>query len=340
MNIDQSKWHFDNNSTLLIVGNGFDLNLGLKTSYADFIASEQFFKISDSNSFAKYLKSKIEIQRWVDIENEIPLYLSGDFIKNGETIIDYNQLNVQVNFVTKEEAKSLWMNNLKQFKTEYDEVKRTLQSYLQTQVISDNLDSYKDKDACYLLSKVQSFVNLYVLNFNYTSSIERLVDLMNSNPTATNILHIHGSIEGEGIVFGIQDEIDINLKVSWSEYPYVYKSSSIYLQSHGINTLFEKCKHIIFFGYSLGETDSSYFKDFFMDLVNNKEEKQAKKIDIFYRDEEALDSLTTRIRDLTDGKVSTIRKNHNISFIPLTKIRETYTRPIARPIVSLGVRIM
>lgn len=36
MNIDRTKWLFGNNSTLLIVGKGFDLNLDLKTSYADF----------------------------------------------------------------------------------------------------------------------------------------------------------------------------------------------------------------------------------------------------------------------------------------------------------------
>lgn len=75
MEIDQSIWRFDNKSTLLIVGNGFDLNLGLKTSYANFIESEQFAKICNSNNFAKYLKNQNSIQRWVDIENEIPQYL-------------------------------------------------------------------------------------------------------------------------------------------------------------------------------------------------------------------------------------------------------------------------
>lgn len=32
--------------TLLIIGNGFDLNLGLKTSYSDFLASKEFEIIS------------------------------------------------------------------------------------------------------------------------------------------------------------------------------------------------------------------------------------------------------------------------------------------------------
>ncbi|MFR8357316.1 MAG: AbiH family protein [Parabacteroides sp.] len=32
------------NKTLLIIGNGFDLNLGLKTGYCDFIKSDYFKK--------------------------------------------------------------------------------------------------------------------------------------------------------------------------------------------------------------------------------------------------------------------------------------------------------
>jgi hypothetical protein len=333
MNIDRNKWLFGDNSTLLIVGNGFDLNLGLKTSYADFIASEQFLEICNSNNFAKYLKSKIDIQRWVDIENEIPQYLSGNFIDRdavidrespfGESCIIINGKKIAVY-----EAREFLTNNLKQFKTEYKEIKNTLVSYLQTQVISANLDNYKDTEAYYLLSKVKNLGNLYVLNFNYTSSIEKLIRFMKVDAIfGINILHIHGSIEDDGIVFGIQDEINSKIKESLSEYPYVYKSSSIYLQSYGINKLFEQCVHIIFFGYSLGETDSSYFNDFFEDLVDYKVNKKFKKIDIFYRDEEALDSLNSRIRDLTDGKVSTIRKNHDISLLPLSKIRDMYTEP-------------
>lgn len=262
-------------------------------------------------------------------------YLSGNFIDRDAVIDSYSEFEELCIIFNGEKLHKVdawkYLNkNLEQFKAEYNEVKNVLVSYLQTQVISENLDNYKDKDAYYLLSRVENFGNLYVINFNYTSTIEKLISsLKGESIYSNNRLHIHGSIEDNGIVFGIQDEIDSNIKESLSKYPYVYKSSSIYLQSYGINLLFEKCKHIIFFGYSLGETDSSYFRDFFMDLINDKEDKNAKKIDIFYRDEEALDSLTTRIRDLTDGKVSTIRKNHNISLLPLSKIREMYTEKIA-----------
>ena len=58
---------------VLILGNGFDLDLGLKTSYSDFMDSDDFKAIVDNNYFARYLEEKrSELGgNWIDIENEI-----------------------------------------------------------------------------------------------------------------------------------------------------------------------------------------------------------------------------------------------------------------------------
>ena len=60
--------------TCLIIGNGFDLNLGLPTSYGNFVESEQFKDmVTRGNKLAIHLKSKYELQNWIDIENELKL---------------------------------------------------------------------------------------------------------------------------------------------------------------------------------------------------------------------------------------------------------------------------
>ena len=85
---------------LLIIGNGFDLELGLKTSYKDFIESNIYAcyskKISvslepkktfdlkydiDINIF-KYFKDILSIQNWIDLEMEIGKLAS----RNMETV--------------------------------------------------------------------------------------------------------------------------------------------------------------------------------------------------------------------------------------------------------------
>ena len=52
---------------VLIIGNGFDLDLGLKTSYRDFIASKALEKYR-SNPVIQELIKRTHIERWIDIE--------------------------------------------------------------------------------------------------------------------------------------------------------------------------------------------------------------------------------------------------------------------------------
>jgi hypothetical protein len=61
--------------TCIVIGNGFDINLGLPTSYADFVKSTHFDDmVKRGNELAKHLKSKFELQNWIDIENELKSY--------------------------------------------------------------------------------------------------------------------------------------------------------------------------------------------------------------------------------------------------------------------------
>ncbi len=60
---------------IIIIGNGFDLSLGLKTSYKDFIVSDYFNSLLEKhNTLAIYLYKKQEINNWVDIEKELTEY--------------------------------------------------------------------------------------------------------------------------------------------------------------------------------------------------------------------------------------------------------------------------
>jgi len=59
---------------VVIIGNGFDLNLGRKTSYKDFIQSDQFKELIQSkNSLCIDLNNQLQERNWVDIEMEFML---------------------------------------------------------------------------------------------------------------------------------------------------------------------------------------------------------------------------------------------------------------------------
>ena len=60
---------------VVIIGNGFDLSLGLKTSYTDFIKDNTFLSLIDEkNEFAEHLQKKSKLQNWIDIELELSKY--------------------------------------------------------------------------------------------------------------------------------------------------------------------------------------------------------------------------------------------------------------------------
>lgn len=68
---------------IVIIGNGFDLNLGLKSGYQDYIKSAYFESlISKRNYLAMYLKKQNNLQRWIDIENELKNTLKSKYTRS------------------------------------------------------------------------------------------------------------------------------------------------------------------------------------------------------------------------------------------------------------------
>lgn len=65
---------------LLIIGNGFDINLGLKTRYSDFMRWWISNDIVHIGSLLEYLRNKFNKSsnhdelRWIDLENELKVY--------------------------------------------------------------------------------------------------------------------------------------------------------------------------------------------------------------------------------------------------------------------------
>ena len=80
---------------LLVIGNGFDLALGLKTSYLDFMRWLKNEHYMDDAYLYKYLSSKFYQQRWIDIENELRQY-SLSFFDIGEMNIKLSSKNERI----------------------------------------------------------------------------------------------------------------------------------------------------------------------------------------------------------------------------------------------------
>lgn len=71
---------------LLIIGDGFDLDLGRNTRYSDF-AKSGFWAKNLKSQLYRYLSQKSQIEKWFDLEGElanIQVYIDYDAILHRE----------------------------------------------------------------------------------------------------------------------------------------------------------------------------------------------------------------------------------------------------------------
>lgn len=274
---------------LLVIGNGFDLALGLKTSYPDFMEWLKNVHYMDDAYLYKFLRSKLDQQRWIDIENELRQY-SLSFSEIGEMNIKLSNQNEQMYNSLRNEHKTLCKNLCEYLKIQVDK-----KDWLET--------SRKNNSIRQLLKKVNG-VPLYVINFNYTQTIFKIESF-----PIKSMKQIHGSLDnGENIVFGVEDSSNLT-----KEHSFLYKSYNPTLNVDHLNERFEDAKHILFYGYSLGQTDHSYFEDFFKEQSTKGCER--KKFDFFYYGQEGYDDLFWQLRTLTGNRMAQFKQFNDVEFI-------------------------
>jgi hypothetical protein len=266
---------------VLLIGNGFDLNYGLKTGYCDFIKSKNFtdLLIDNNNELATHLKSRHNIENWIDIENELKNYskfysgLKPDFFK------DYKNLSL------------------------------ALMSYL------NNLE-IKSNSKCTSYKLIESIANLstLIVDFNYTPTLQKIFKELEKQDYNLHIDHvkIHGSLETD-IIFGVEDkaniyEKDVFLKKSVNEN---FKAIDF---SEAINT----CSNFIIFGHSLGETDYMYYEDFFKKASKSKNYDN-RNIILYYHGEESYYNIFRQIDKLTSKNVTKFRQYNKVKLINTLK---------------------
>jgi hypothetical protein len=249
---------------ILIIGNGFDLNLGLKTGYKDFISSNEFTEIKN-NQLCEHLIKKLQLQNWIDIEKELKLYS----VTLGETLSNFEQ--------------------------EFSELCNALVAYLK-RIEADPINT--DTHAFLVFKKLlSSTTGLKVINFNYTNTVEKTYkDLKKTEISRDGLIKIHGSINENNIIFGVEDNANIH-----KEHIFIRKA---YAQNYGKRSIEEELlssQNITFFGLSLGESDHSHFKKLFMQCC--LDEYRRRIFTFYYFGKEGYKNLMMQIESLTENRL-------------------------------------
>lgn len=227
----------------LVIGNGFDLDAGLKTTYGDFVRSGYWpfnhsSKAQNIDTLASYLKEKSLLNTWFDVEET--LY---EYAKEGLGRATINGFNIG-----------------NQDKMDFETLKSSLTSYLQSQEVCFSMNNSSTAIAV-LNALLACGEQTKIYSFNYTD----LRKIANRYAITEDFSceHMHGTTSGDDIILGIGDKGDIN-----SHYFYFKKIASPNFSSHSIIPDMISSDEVIIFGHSLGMNDHPYFAPYINSLLN------------------------------------------------------------------------
>lgn len=271
---------------LFFIGNGFDINLGMKTRYSDFY---EYYKGTESkSSIIKDLKEEIAngIVNWSDLELAF-----GKYTKKLKDLNEFDEVyedivNNLAEYLTEEESKY----DFKKIKLDtFLEDLRSPEYYLADEDVQE-IRSYQSNWSNYSWS-----VNIITLN--YTRSIERIMDgsikdiaigpdIYNHTVTFKDIHHIHGYTDNR-LVLGLNDISQID-NVEFHEKEEIIealiKIKCNQVQRHNVDKvckrLIDEANLICIFGSSIGDTDNHWWQ-----LIGDQLRKNCRII-IFSKGEE------------------------------------------------------
>ena len=260
---------------VFIIGNGFDLDLGMKTRYSDFAQSDKWpFTTSIPRTLGGYLKKQSKVEKWFDLEKELLVYAQN--IQGSERYIENYKYQAE--------------NDKKMF----DVLIQSLTAYLTEEENKEpNMDSVA---ATVFRAIIESGLFSSIYSFNYTNLYNIALHL--GIDKKFKYEHVHGCLKDDSIILGVEEETDL-----LPGYQYLYKTFNPNYESHSILYDMLEANEVVFFGHSLGHNDYHYFKMFFQEQCRDgMKRKDGKKITIFTYDNSSRVEILEQLRQMNEKK--------------------------------------
>lgn len=265
---------------LLILGNGFDLDLGMKSSYSNFANSDIWKRQIEGNAVAMshkgLLKTLVQAKEqdcWFDIEQTMMNYVRRLQHLAEKTNYDYDSYEDD--------------------EKDYHIVCSALKDYLrqESQQFTPKNASIAEDAIKELLLKGM-FHKIYT--FNYTDVTEILRKKLYLQDVTPDVVYVHGSLNPpDDIILGVEGGDIIP-----EPYKFLYKTSSRYYRSSNLYSDLDDAYEIVFFGHSVNGMDFDYFSDFFSkqssDIITGHKRKW---IRIFTADTASMQDIKYNLRE-------------------------------------------
>lgn len=250
---------------LFLIGNGFDLNLGLKTSYDNFY--EYYKPLSSTNVEVMKLKLNIRanLENWSDLELELGRYTE-EISSTDEFDIIYNDIEDNLAEYLQQEENKLDSNNIDGKKL------HEFLAFPERQLLQADMNAV----VTFINGFSSGQYNVNVITFNYTKTLEKLLDYKqksiqigtrnNRSVVLNGIEHIHGFTNNR-MVMGVNDVSQIankNFHTNQDVLETLVKPECNQIQRHTVDNrckgLISRANLICIFGSSIGNTDNFWWQ--------------------------------------------------------------------------------
>jgi hypothetical protein len=316
------KFEFSLESNLLIVGNGFDLEHGLKTQYTDFFdvidkkaASKNEIILNDNKYIIKnnkllsyliteYKQNKLQGNNWIDIETELKKIISlieeiniNNFIDNmsyysGDEYTTIKKIQSKSSYYFKNCLFPFIIGNnyYKYINEHYNISIKILEKDLNE--LTNMLRDYLLEQDISNLTKTKDISDIdykitHVLSFNYTDTFRKIYSDIDDD----KIDFIHGSLNKNNLVLGINETLteDTANKIVDTVYfkkyfQRIYKKTDYQYVSWLDSTDSENYADFDTV-YIHGHSLDESDKEILEKIINNVLKKDTSTVKIFYYDE-------------------------------------------------------
>lgn len=338
---------------VFVIGNGYDLNLGRETSFANYWKSTVCPKNYPA-PIIDYLNQKLSPKgdsvRWYDLENELFNYHENKIGFEDKPVGDVFTAR-ELALLKKENLESECDIYLAPYEKEFI-------SLTQKQYITRDPNDYnykfpylseiklspveRDRKAVMLIKhSLRQYLNglpkdekttgkfAYLITSALIDSTYKkgdILDVYNFNYTdlpdglkddlRNNLHYVHGRLKDNNIIIGTRENESFG-----DNYYYLQKSIDDNYNPPPIVEDLQNADDIIFFGHSLGKNDSQYFKDFFV-TQSSSIGSSRKRITIFTWDKDSKVEIKRSLQWMTNYNLSSLYTRNIVEIIPITEIQK------------------
>ncbi len=274
---------------ILIIGNGFDIDLGFLTKYSNYYKIWEYnhkWPFNDSSTgLGGYIHkcAKEYKEKWLDLEMALFEYASAN---NGAAIKGVNG-----------------SYPIDKDKEDFGTLVGNLTSFIER--IPSETQVNRDSVASKVLKSVLDDGNYSIYSFNYTDLKGIAARLYPERSYHLSYTPVHGRAADDNIIIGVHS--DANLIMG---YDFLKKIDQTSYQSNDIIQDLSCAKEVVFFGLSMGIVDFPYFRDFFSSLCSNIVPLDKKKhVTMFTYNESSRQEIHEQLRKLTRTDLMSLKSN-------------------------------